>query len=101
LRCCCSLPAAQLRRGPASARHQAAPHKAAKRPSCRIARCEAHEGCAADVVFCSLAGGGHTWPGGTRAPFLGRTSSDIDATATILDFFAAHPRPAAARRPVR
>lgn len=61
------------------------------------ARCEAHEGCAADVVFCSLSGGGHTWPGGTRAPFLGRTSSDIDATATILDFFAAHPRRAAPR----
>ena len=56
------------------------------------ARCEAATGCAADVIACTLQGGGHTWPGGTRAPFLGRTSADLDATTTLLDFFLAHPR---------
>jgi polyhydroxybutyrate depolymerase len=55
------------------------------------AKCESAPGCAADVIACTLEGGGHTWPGGTRAPFLGRTSSDLDATTTLLDFFLAHP----------
>jgi len=55
------------------------------------ARCEAAVGCAADVVFCKLEGGGHTWPGGLRAPFLGRTSEDLDASETLLDFFLDHP----------
>lgn len=55
------------------------------------ARCEAATGCEADVIACTIEGGGHTWPGGTRAPFLGRTSSDLDATTTLLDFFLAHP----------
>ena len=61
------------------------------------ARCEAATGCAAEVIACALEGGGHTWPGGTRAPFLGRTSSDLDATSTLLDFFLAHPREPPAR----
>ena len=55
------------------------------------ARCEAARGCAADVILCAIDGGGHTWPGAMTFPFLGHTSSDIDATATILDFFLAHP----------
>ena len=55
------------------------------------ARCDAAQGCQADVILCSLDGGGHTWPGGIRAPFLGRTNDDVDASATILDFFADHP----------
>ncbi|HUJ26135.1 MAG TPA: PHB depolymerase family esterase, partial [Myxococcales bacterium] len=55
------------------------------------ARCDAAPGCAADVVLCRIDGGGHTWPGALEAFFLGKTSSDIDATATILDFFLDHP----------
>jgi polyhydroxybutyrate depolymerase len=44
------------------------------------------------VVYCQVAGGGHTWPGGTPVPLAGPTSSDIDASAAMWDFFAAHPR---------
>jgi polyhydroxybutyrate depolymerase len=55
------------------------------------ARCDAAPGCAADVVMCKIDRGGHTWPGALVMPYLGKTSSDIDATATILDFFLDHP----------
>jgi polyhydroxybutyrate depolymerase len=55
------------------------------------ARCEAAQGCAADVIFCTIDRGGHTWPGGMEAFFLGKTSSDLDATSAILDFFLDHP----------
>jgi len=54
-------------------------------------RCEGAPGCAADVILCRVEGGGHTWPGGLEAFFLGKTSSDVDATSTILDFFLDHP----------
>jgi polyhydroxybutyrate depolymerase len=51
-------------------------------------------GCAdgADVVFYTILGGGHTWPGGKplpRIPF-GRTSRDVDATREMWKFFKAH-----------
>jgi polyhydroxybutyrate depolymerase len=51
--------------------------------------------CAAgsEVVACTIDGGGHTWPGGFPIPFLGHTSTDVDATAMMLDFFEAHPLP--------
>ena len=55
-------------------------------------RCEAAQACRADVLSCRVEGGGHTWPGGMEAFFLGHTTSDLDATATILDFFLDHPR---------
>lgn len=54
--------------------------------------CEAASGC--DVILCTTARGGHTWPGGMIAPFLGHTTSDLDATSTMLDFFLDHPMPA-------
>ena len=54
-------------------------------------RCQAAPDCAADVILCRIDGGGHTWPGGLSAFFLGKTSSDLDATSTILDFFLDHP----------
>lgn len=57
--------------------------------------CEAATGCAADTVICRIVGGGHTWPGAMPLPFLGHTSSDVDATGTILDFFLQHPMPSA------
>ncbi len=53
-----------------------------------------YTGCAGDaeVVLYSIADGGHTWPGGVPIPFfVGKTSTDIDASATMWDFFIAHP----------
>jgi poly(3-hydroxybutyrate) depolymerase len=44
------------------------------------------------VVYCQIAGGGHTWPGGTPVPPAGPTTPDIDAGAAMWGFFAAHPR---------
>ena len=46
------------------------------------------------VELYRVIGGGHTWPGATpvRADQLGATTSSIDATTLILDFFDAHPR---------
>jgi polyhydroxybutyrate depolymerase len=47
----------------------------------------------AHVELCTISGGGHTWPSGLPVPTLGKTSTSLDATAAILDFFEAHPRP--------
>ena len=42
----------------------------------------------ADVVFYSVGGAGHTWPGGWPIPGgLGKTSEDIDATEELWRFF--------------
>ena len=51
-------------------------------------------GCAADVIFYTIAGGGHTWPGGEPLPrFLtGETNQEIDATRVMWEFFEAHPK---------
>ncbi len=50
-------------------------------------------GCAADVVFYTVTGGGHAWPGGEPLPewIAGRTTQDIDATRVMWDFFQQHP----------
>ncbi|MGK2934776.1 MAG: extracellular catalytic domain type 1 short-chain-length polyhydroxyalkanoate depolymerase [Gemmatimonadaceae bacterium] len=54
----------------------------------------AYAGCAdgAAVVLYTIAGGGHTWPGGGPLPewFTGRTSRSIDATNEMWAFFSAH-----------
>jgi len=59
------------------------------------ARCATHARCdaGAEVTLCTIAGGGHTWPGG--GPFVvgGYQSHNLNATDTIWDFFAAHPLP--------
>ncbi|MEO8608209.1 MAG: PHB depolymerase family esterase [Chloroflexota bacterium] len=49
----------------------------------------------ADVRLYGVFLGGHTWPGHpVEAPFdLGLTSTDIDASQVIWDFFATHPKP--------
>ena len=51
--------------------------------------------CADDaaVVFYTVRGGGHTWPGGTPLPewFVGRTTRSINATSLMWAFFADHP----------
>jgi polyhydroxybutyrate depolymerase len=49
----------------------------------------------AEVVLVTVAGGGHTWPGGIQyapARMIGRTSRAIDASRYIWEFFAAHAR---------
>ncbi len=48
--------------------------------------------CEADVVFYSIAGGGHTWPGGEPLPefITGITNYDIDATRLMWEFFQQH-----------
>lgn len=48
----------------------------------------------APVQFYRIAGGGHTWPGGTnRFPgfIVGPLSNALDASRTIWTFFEAHP----------
>jgi polyhydroxybutyrate depolymerase len=42
--------------------------------------------------LCTIDGGGHTWPSGFVPPLFGKTSTDLDASGAILDFFAAHSR---------
>ncbi len=50
------------------------------------------KGCAdgSTVVFYIIVGGGHTWPGSIPIPRLGLTTKQIDASALIWQFFAAH-----------
>ena len=46
------------------------------------------------VTLIKIAGGGHTWPGGSQylpAFAIGRTCRDFSATRLIWDFFKAHP----------
>ena len=40
------------------------------------------------VELYTVAGGGHTWPGGLPVPSLGTTTSSISATQLILDAFS-------------
>jgi poly(3-hydroxybutyrate) depolymerase len=52
------------------------------------------EGQPFEVTLFASKGVGHTWPGGHLGPYLrlfvGRTSTEIDATAKIWDFDRAH-----------
>lgn len=59
------------------------------------ATCVTYGSCTAgaDVTLCTIADGGHTWPGGTPVPYLGKTSQDLDATDAMWTFFEAHPLP--------
>jgi polyhydroxybutyrate depolymerase len=54
-----------------------------------------YSGCAqnADVVFYTVEGGGHTWPGGPdMLKFItGPTCHSIDASRLMWDFFEQHP----------
>ncbi len=49
-------------------------------------------GCApgGSVTFYIIAGGGHTWPGSIPIASLGKTTNQIDASATLWRFFQAH-----------
>jgi polyhydroxybutyrate depolymerase len=55
----------------------------------------AYVNCADDaaVVLYTIQGGGHTWPGGKPLPewFVGPTSSSINATSLMWEFFREHP----------
>lgn len=44
----------------------------------------------ADVVFYTIDGGGHSWPGGDPLPewIVGHTTQDIDATRVMWEFFS-------------
>ena len=48
--------------------------------------------CDGEVVFYTIAGGGHSWPGGGYLPrfIVGETTKDIDATRTMWEFFQQH-----------
>ena len=52
-------------------------------------------GCQAggDTTFFIIDGGGHTWPGSIDIGRLGLTTKQIDASATLWDFFKSHPLP--------
>jgi polyhydroxybutyrate depolymerase len=49
----------------------------------RYTECDA----GAEAIFYTIDGGGHTWPGGTPIPIVGKTSRDIDATEEMWKFF--------------
>jgi polyhydroxybutyrate depolymerase len=49
----------------------------------------------AEVVVYTVAGGGHTWPGGYQylsEQLIGRTCRDFDAASVIWEFFKKHSR---------
>jgi polyhydroxybutyrate depolymerase len=56
----------------------------------------------ADVIFYTIEGGGHTWPGGAPMPRLivGRTTRDLDATAAMWAFFSRYALPIGAGAPI-
>ena len=51
-----------------------------------------YTGCSADVLFYTVAEGGHSWPGGEPIPewIAGTTNKDIYATRMIWTFFQEH-----------
>jgi len=53
-----------------------------------------YDGCRGDseVLFYTVHGGGHSWPGGEPLPewIAGTTTRDIDATVEMWEFFAGH-----------
>ncbi|MGD0752485.1 MAG: PHB depolymerase family esterase [Anaerolineales bacterium] len=48
-----------------------------------------------ELVFYTIADGGHAWPGGKPLPkfIVGHTPTEIDATRTMWAFFQQHPLP--------
>lgn len=48
----------------------------------------------ADVVFYTIEGGGHTWPGGEHLAewVAGQTSDEISASQLMWEFYEQHPR---------
>lgn len=46
----------------------------------------------AEVTTCTIAGGGHTWPGAIPVPAMGYTTTAIRATDAMWEFFQRHSR---------
>jgi polyhydroxybutyrate depolymerase len=40
------------------------------------------------VSYCTVDGGGHTWPGGLPVPAMGKTTNELSATDAMWDFFS-------------
>jgi polyhydroxybutyrate depolymerase len=63
------------------------------------ATCATYQGCTqgADVTLCTVAGMGHAWPGSPiynlAATCGGTTTTDLQGTDALWDFFVAHPMP--------
>jgi len=62
--------------------------------------CDAWTACqdGSDVEFCTVDGGGHTWPGSPFADIFemfgeGKTTMDLEATDHMWRFFEQHPMP--------
>jgi len=60
--------------------------------------CVGNRGCAADVILCTVRGGGHSWPGG--APKVGVSdcadapqNTNFGTSELAWRFFQGHPRP--------
>lgn len=64
---------------------------ASDRVSASVTR-QTWQGCAAPVVSYIIQSAGHTWPGAKVPGGQGVTTQEIDASALMWDFFAAHPR---------
>lgn len=64
-------------------------------PASGVVRGVRYSDCAADVVYYTVEGGGHTWPGGGYLPYwlAGHITQDIDATEEMWRFFQEHPLP--------
>jgi len=58
--------------------------------TCRDYDCASESG---SVTFCSIQGGGHTWPGSEpfRPDRLGKTTQDLSANQEMWEFFEHHP----------
>ena len=83
-------PSVQQTLSPWRIRNRCDPHQETSNPSPGV-RIDRWRG-AADVKLITIEGGGHSWPGGRRMSRLLDPPSDaLDATATIWEFFAAHP----------
>ncbi|MBX3221577.1 MAG: dienelactone hydrolase family protein [Labilithrix sp.] len=54
--------------------------------------CVRHDGCrgGASVGLCTVAGGGHQWPGASSLPAMGHVTKDLDATAAAVELFRTH-----------
>jgi polyhydroxybutyrate depolymerase len=51
-------------------------------------RCRGGDG---EVLLYAVINGGHTWPGAPPLEVVGFTTTQIDASETIVEFFASHP----------
>jgi polyhydroxybutyrate depolymerase len=55
--------------------------------------CQTYKQCdgGVEVTLCTVQNGGHTWPGGFPVPSLGYTTTNLNATDAMWEFFQKHP----------